>query len=189
MHIGMALIVLGAVARFAIEADVTGVNLDVMGLILIVSGMVAALVGIAGRVRRRSLAPSPVGAQHSSNTAERSPVFDAHAGTTMPGALRPAGTITERIHALPRMLRAAREGSYLGLPRHQPMLWLLSALYVVSPIDIIPDLLPLLGAADDAGVLLWLLTSVMGETGRFLSWERSRTMISPRGTWMEPRGM
>ena len=36
------------------------------------------------------------------------------------------------------------------------------------------ELLPLIGVTDDAGVAVWLLTSVSTVTGQYLRWERER---------------
>ena len=43
------------------------------------------------------------------------------------------------------------------VPRLLKMVPVLAALYVVSPIDVVPDVLPLLGQLDDLGVLLLAL--------------------------------
>jgi uncharacterized membrane protein YkvA (DUF1232 family) len=48
-------------------------------------------------------------------------------------------------------------------------------LYLVSPVDLLPELLPLIGVTDDAGVAVWLLTSVSTVTGQYLRWERERS--------------
>ena len=49
---------------------------------------------------------------------------------------------------------------------------MLALVYLVSPIDILPDLLPVIGVTDDAGVAVWLLTSVSTATGLYLNRER-----------------
>jgi uncharacterized membrane protein YkvA (DUF1232 family) len=175
--LGAVVIVLGVIACFAIKDTVGSVNLDVVGFILIMGGLVAMLAGIVARARRRSMTYPSVGAQHSWNTTGRPSTWGIQADAAQLGALWPTGTMTERFAALPRMIRAAGQGSYLGLPRRQLMLWLLSIIYIASPIDIIPELLPLIGVADDAGVLVWIVTNVMTEAGRFLSWERSRAIM------------
>ncbi len=42
---------------------------------------------------------------------------------------------------------------------------LLALIYTISPIDIVPDVLPVVGWADDAGVIIWAWTTV----GKLLS--------------------
>jgi uncharacterized membrane protein YkvA (DUF1232 family) len=84
----------------------------------------------------------------------------------------PVGNPVQRFRALPRLLRA-RQNGYPGLSRSQPVLWLVAVVYLVSPIDVLPEFLPLIGVTDDAGVLAWLLSSVSGATGLYLRWERA----------------
>jgi uncharacterized membrane protein YkvA (DUF1232 family) len=86
----------------------------------------------------------------------------------------PVGNVFERAQALPRLLRDVRRGAYADLPKNRPFLWVLALVYLVSPIDILPDLLPIIGVTDDAGVFMWLLTSVSTATGLYLSREREQ---------------
>ena len=46
-------------------------------------------------------------------------------------------------------------------------------------LDVLPELLPLLGIADDAGVAVWLLTSVSTATGLYLRHERDHQRANP----------
>ena len=46
-----------------------------------------------------------------------------------------------------------------------------AAIYVVSPIDAIPDVVPVAGFADDAVVLGFVLNLVRGEVDEFMKWE------------------
>jgi uncharacterized membrane protein YkvA (DUF1232 family) len=73
--------------------------------------------------------------------------------------------------ALPRLVRASLAGRYDG--RGRLFLWLLAAIYIISPIDLIPELfIPVIGLIDDAFVATWLAGAVLSETERFLEWER-----------------
>lgn len=97
--------------------------------------------------------------------------------------------VAERARALPRLVLATVRGRYQGTTRGRLGLMALAVLYVVSPLDVLPDVLPLIGVADDAMVLAWLAGSVLSETGDFLAWERAdstagthaRTAGSPFG--------
>ena len=91
-----------------------------------------------------------------------------------PGAPRPVGSPLQRTRALPRLLRGARSGEYGGLSKGRVALWAAAVVYLLSPVDILPELLPVIGVTDDAGVLVWLLTSLSGASGQFLRWERDR---------------
>jgi hypothetical protein len=52
--IGLVLLALGAVLRYAITAEATGVDLDMIGLILMVAGGVGFLFGIFEGTFRRN---------------------------------------------------------------------------------------------------------------------------------------
>ncbi|MFI6324911.1 YkvA family protein [Nonomuraea sp. NPDC050556] len=64
-------------------------------------------------------------------------------------------------------------GEYAGMGKSKLALLGLGVVYILSPIDIIPDFLLIVGVADDFGVFLWLLGSLLGESGRYVDWERS----------------
>ncbi|GAA1763114.1 YkvA family protein [Streptomonospora arabica] len=79
----------------------------------------------------------------------------------------------ERAAALPRMLKSRLRGRYDGLSVTRLLMFVLGLVYVASPIDLVPELfVPVLGLADDVGVAVWLATSLMGESERYLEWER-----------------
>jgi uncharacterized membrane protein YkvA (DUF1232 family) len=49
--------------------------------------------------------------------------------------------------------------SFLANPRTQLILFIFTVIYIISPIDFIPDAIPLLGWADDLAVLIGQLVS------------------------------
>ncbi|KOX24188.1 YkvA family protein [Nocardiopsis sp. NRRL B-16309] len=82
-------------------------------------------------------------------------------------------SVWQRAGAVPRMLGARLRGRYQQLSGGKLLGMLALAVYIVSPVDFVPELfVPLLGLADDVGVAVWLTTMVLGESERFLHWER-----------------
>jgi uncharacterized membrane protein YkvA (DUF1232 family) len=82
-------------------------------------------------------------------------------------AARPTGnTLTEVLRILPDLLRlVTRLARDTTLPRGVRIrLWLLLA-YLASPIDLIPDFIPVLGYADDAIIVAAVLRSVIRRAG------------------------
>lgn len=77
-----------------------------------------------------------------------------------------------RVRAIPRMLGAGMRGEYAGMGKSKLVLLAASVVYIVSPIDIIPDFLLVIGVADDFGVFLWMLGTLLGESGRYVELER-----------------
>ncbi|MFC7326366.1 YkvA family protein [Marinactinospora rubrisoli] len=80
--------------------------------------------------------------------------------------------IWERAAAVPRLLGARLRGRYTQLSASKVALFALAAVYILSPIDLVPEFFaPILGLADDVGVAVWLAASLLTETERFMEWE------------------
>lgn len=100
------------------------------------------------------------------------------------GQRRPGSpSVPTLLRALPRMARDTVNGRYDGLQRSRLALMALAVLYVVSPVDVLPEAALLLaGLADDALVTAWLAGAVLAETEAYLAWEQSAEAGSgPRG--------
>lgn len=97
-------------------------------------------------------------------------------GTAFRTATRP-GTpgVGTRLASLPRLVWATVKGDYAGTSRRRLLLVVGALLYVVSPVDLVPELaLPLLGLGDDALVISWIAAALINDTESFLGWERDR---------------
>jgi uncharacterized membrane protein YkvA (DUF1232 family) len=82
----------------------------------------------------------------------------------------------ERARALPRMVGASLGGRYRGLSRGRLALFLVGVVYLISPVDLVPELLfNVFGLGDDAVVALWLAGGFLVETERYLGWQRHPT--------------
>ena len=149
VYIGGVLGLIGLLTLLFRDGDVAGLPAVGVGAGLLVIGAGVAALGVWRRrvVRRRKI-------------ARGEPV--------------PVGNVFERARALPGLLRDVRRGAYTDLPRNRTFLWLLALVYLISPIDILPDLLPIIGVTDDAGVFMWLLTSVSTATGLYLRKQREQ---------------
>jgi uncharacterized membrane protein YkvA (DUF1232 family) len=87
-----------------------------------------------------------------------------------------------RLRAVPRWAAATLSGAYPGTTRGRLTALAAAALYVLSPVDLLPEaVLPLVGLADDAVVVAWLAAQLLGETDGFLRWERSGSGSGSRG--------
>jgi uncharacterized membrane protein YkvA (DUF1232 family) len=88
--------------------------------------------------------------------------------------------IGARLRSVPRLVAATFVGRYRGTTRARLLAMALAVLYVVSPVDLLPELfLPLVGLIDDAVVVAWLAGSVLLETERFLAWEVDQHPVVP----------
>lgn len=80
----------------------------------------------------------------------------------------------ERARALPRLVGASLAGRYRGLSRSRLVLFAIGLVYLISPVDLVPELLfNVFGLGDDAVVALWLAGAFLVETDRYLGWERN----------------
>lgn len=95
-------------------------------------------------------------------------------------ALRGEGRygLGQRLSALPRLLGRALRGSYRGWDRSRAVTVVIGALYVLSPVDLVPEaLLGIFGLADDALVAAWLAGAVLSEVDAFLDHERAEERV------------
>jgi uncharacterized membrane protein YkvA (DUF1232 family) len=89
-----------------------------------------------------------------------------------------APSLGDRLRAAPRMVVGAVSGKYPELGRGRLALVVLAVAYLVSPVDLVPELLfSVLGLGDDAVVALWLGGAFLVETERYLAWERERPVV------------
>lgn len=96
--------------------------------------------------------------------------------TAIRAALRPGSPgLRDRADAVPRLVRATLQGDYRQATRGHLTLLAAAFLYLVSPIDLVPEgLLGVIGLADDAVVVTWLAAALVNDTEAFLQWERAR---------------
>jgi uncharacterized membrane protein YkvA (DUF1232 family) len=101
------------------------------------------------------------------------------------GARHPgAPSLRVRVRAVPRMLAQAVTGRYPHLAYGRLGVMLAALAYLVSPIDLLPEvLLPLIGVGDDALVLAWLAGALLTESERFVVWERWGSAAAPCAPW------
>jgi uncharacterized membrane protein YkvA (DUF1232 family) len=81
--------------------------------------------------------------------------------------IRPKGALlAEAIRLLPDLLRLLRRlAADAALPRGVRVRLVLLMVYLALPIDLIPDFLPVIGYADDAVIVAFVLRSVVRRAG------------------------
>src|SRR5256886_17567992 len=73
--------------------------------------------------------------------------------------------------AMLRLIRAYSEGKYCDLPESTLVVIIAAIIYVVNPLDVIPDALPALGYLDDATVIALAVRRSRQALDDFMSWE------------------
>lgn len=76
--------------------------------------------------------------------------------------------------AIVRLVRAYASGEYRDVKTSTIVSGLGVLLYVLSPIDLIPDFIPVLGWLDDLSLVSWFVGKFQTELGRFRTWEKQQ---------------
>ncbi|MEA3054817.1 MAG: hypothetical protein QOD30_249 [Actinomycetota bacterium] len=83
----------------------------------------------------------------------------------------PFAAVMDEFRTLVRLVVAYARGNYRDIPPASLVTVVAGLLYVVSPLDVIPDPIPVLGYSDDALVIGWVIKSLREELDAFRSWE------------------
>lgn len=132
----------------------------------------------------------PGGDEITQSTAFRRAAVDAKAYLSDPTRLRklvedaigkintlprgPFGESWPYLLAMVRLIRDYQRAEYRDIPAQSLLSILAALIYFVSPFDVIPDWIPVLGHIDDAFVISLALKSVRAELDTFMAWETAR---------------
>jgi uncharacterized membrane protein YkvA (DUF1232 family) len=73
-----------------------------------------------------------------------------------------------------RMIRAYYRGEYRGVSEPTLVVIVAAIIYVISPLDVIPDAIPTIGFLDDATVLALAVRRTRQDLDDFMTWETER---------------
>jgi uncharacterized membrane protein YkvA (DUF1232 family) len=82
------------------------------------------------------------------------------------------------VQLLVRMVKAYSNGTYKNLPWKSLVSIVAVLIYFVSPIDLIPDFLPVIGITDDIALVLWLIKTLGDDINKFSEWEKNEKTIN-----------
>lgn len=86
----------------------------------------------------------------------------------------PFGETWPYLLAMVRMIRDYQRGEYRDIAGPKLLIIIAAIIYFVSPFDVIPDWIPVLGHIDDAFVITLALKSVRSDLDTFMAWETAR---------------
>jgi uncharacterized membrane protein YkvA (DUF1232 family) len=86
----------------------------------------------------------------------------------------PLAELWENLKAVFRLLQAYFGKQYTTIPWGSVVLIVGAVIYFVSPIDLMPDWIPLSGFIDDAAVLMFVIGQIRSDLDRFLQWEKEK---------------
>ena len=83
-----------------------------------------------------------------------------------------------QVQLLVRLVRAYASGEYRKLPWKSLVSIVGVLIYFVSPLDFLPDFLPIVGMADDLALILWLFKTLGDDLDAFSQWEKQTKTIN-----------
>ncbi|GAA4352286.1 hypothetical protein GCM10023185_11790 [Hymenobacter saemangeumensis] len=83
----------------------------------------------------------------------------------------------ETLQTLFRLIKASMSGEYTGVPGTTVAAAVAVLIYFLSPIDLIPDFIPVLGLLDDVALVAWFSTTLKSELDKFHEWETTRPAL------------
>ncbi len=86
----------------------------------------------------------------------------------------PLADLWENLKTVFRLLQAYFSKKYTTIPWGTIVLLVGAVIYFVSPLDLMPDWIPLAGFIDDAAVLVFVLRQINADLQHFLEWETKR---------------
>ncbi|GAA3949696.1 YkvA family protein [Hymenobacter algoricola] len=84
----------------------------------------------------------------------------------------------ETMQTLFRLIRSSVSGEYTGLPTPTIVAAIAVVIYFLSPIDLIPDFIPVLGLLDDVALVAWFSSTVKDEMDKFAEWEKTHVSLA-----------
>ena len=84
----------------------------------------------------------------------------------------------ETLQSMFRLIKASMSGEYTGVPGTTVAAAVAVLIYFLSPIDLIPDFIPVLGLLDDVALVAWFSTTLKHELDRFHEWETTRPSLA-----------
>ena len=91
----------------------------------------------------------------------------------------------ETLQSLFRLIKMSASGEYTGVPGTTIAAAVAVLIYFLSPIDLIPDFIPVIGLLDDMALVAWFSTSIKHELDKFHEWESAKaaTLVSDDELW------
>ncbi len=82
----------------------------------------------------------------------------------------------KRIRVISRMVRAYIKRDYREVPWRSIVVLMAGLLYFLTPVDLIPDFIPVLGLLDDASMIAFIFNTLKADIDAFIAWEEKQAL-------------
>lgn len=86
------------------------------------------------------------------------------------------GSIRAKLTSIVSLVKSYASGEYRDISRGSIITIVAALIYFVSPIDFIPDFIPMLGFADDLALLTFVISKLGEELEKFQLWELNKDL-------------
>jgi uncharacterized membrane protein YkvA (DUF1232 family) len=86
----------------------------------------------------------------------------------------PLEEVWETLTLLIRLLQAYIRREYTTIPWGSIVMITAAIIYFVTPVDLVPDFIPVAGYVDDAAVIAFVIKQIRRDLEEFAQWEKSR---------------
>lgn len=83
-------------------------------------------------------------------------------------------TLVEKLKVISRLVKAYVRGEYRQIRTANIILLVAAIVYFITPIDLIPDFVPITGFMDDFTVIMWVYGQLQAEIEAFEMWENKK---------------
>ncbi len=83
------------------------------------------------------------------------------------------GEFVDSLKTFVRMVTAFFKGDYKDVSKTTIAVVIGGLIYFISPLDLIPDFIPIVGYLDDATVIVYIIKRLKNEVEKFQEWEAS----------------
>ncbi len=83
----------------------------------------------------------------------------------------PLADVWQNLTALFRLLQAYSRKEYTDIPWGSIVMVVIAIIYFVSPVDLVPDFIPVAGYVDDATVIAFVIRQIKADLDKFTAWE------------------
>lgn len=84
--------------------------------------------------------------------------------------------VKDMMFTLMRLIRNYANGQYRQVSGKTVLIGLATVLYLLLPIDLVPDFIPMLGLMDDLSLITWFIKAFQKELLKFQEWEAGQPL-------------